>query len=219
MRYRALIVSLALLATPNASHAQQLDDETQRMLQCGAQFRYAAEHEDFEGSDANRASMRDFGNFLLNKADQNLIDSGMSEDDRERLGFDTMQQTMAAFETDTLPVDADTCFEMVDQLMGADNAGGSDENTARIDMLLTCGAGFYASSIQLREGGEVEDADFLEELGVAQISAADDLMVAAGMSDNDRFEISKLYGEIVGEKLQNGEELDYDWDTCAQLEF
>src|SRR5690606_9621875 len=48
-----------LLATP--SSAQQLDAETQLMLQGGAGYLIAAEHEDLEGTDADRQTLRDMG--------------------------------------------------------------------------------------------------------------------------------------------------------------
>jgi hypothetical protein len=197
----------------------ELRADLQQLLHCGAQFRVAADHENFPGSAADRETTRDMGNLLLNQVDQALAEAGMSEDERQQLGFDAMQETMQAFEDDALAVDGDTCLNLVDVALAGGSGGEDAVRNEKIDMLMTCGGGFYFSAQALREEGKTEDADMLEQLGIAQIDAAEDLMIEAGMGEAARFQVSQLYGESVSGKLQKGEELEYDWDTCAALEF
>lgn len=207
-----------LLATP--SSAQQLDAETQLMLQCGAGYLIAAEHEDLEGTDADRQTLRDMGNFLLTQVDSMLAEGGMSEADRSQLGFDAMAEADRAIENDDASLDADECLELVGSTLNrAEIAAADAEREKRIDMLMTCGGGFYASAQTLRAEGNTADADLLEPLGIAQINAAEELMIEAGLDDAQRFQISQIYGEQIGTQLQNGEDLAYDWDTCAALEY
>lgn len=219
MRHRILITAIAALGLMQPGLAMELRADLQQLLHCGAQFRVAADHESFEGSAADRDTTRDMGNLLLSQVDRVLAEAGMSEDERRQLGFEAMQETVRAFEADALPVDANTCLDLVDAALAEASSGQDAARNEKINMLMTCGAGFYVSAQTLREEGETADADMLEQLAIAQIDAAEDLMIEAGMGDAARFQVSQLYGESTAEKLKKGEELDYDWDTCAALEY
>ena len=134
----------------------------------------------------------------------------MPEAKRASLGFQVMAEVDGAFESgrDT-GLTADACLAfLADEPSEAD--AGTAERDRQIDMLMTCGAGFYASAENLRAQGETADADMLELLGLAQVDTAENLMIAAGMGEEARFQLSKLYGVQVGTKVQNGEELAYD---------
>ena len=102
---------------------------------------------------------------------------------------------------------------------GANDAAVKDERDARIDMLMTCGAGFILSAQSLQETGESTDAAMLEQLGTNLVGAGEDLMVESGLGQDARFQISKMYGEQVGQKMRAGEDLPYDWDTCATIQY
>ncbi|MDB5473940.1 MAG: hypothetical protein JWP99_1243 [Devosia sp.] len=102
---------------------------------------------------------------------------------------------------------------------GANAAATKDKHDARIDMLMTCGAGFILSAQSLEETGQEADAAMLEQLGTNLINAGEELMVQSGLAEEARFQISKMYGEQVGKKMRAGEDLSYDWDTCAAIDY
>ncbi len=199
--------------------AQEIDAQTDLMLRCGAGYLLLADREDFDGTEEDKATLIGFGNYLITRADETLAAAGMPEAQRASLGYQVMAEIDGAFESGAeTGLNADACMAFLE----AEQADADATTAARdqqIDMLMTCGAGFYASARELRDAGETADADLLEQLGLAQVEAAENLMIEAGMGEDARFQLSKLYGEQVGTKLQNGEDLAYDWDTCASLEY
>ena len=84
---------------------------------------------------------------------------------------------------------------------------------------MTCGAGFYVTSESAKEEGDADTASSLGALAETLIGRAEELMIADGMGDEARFQVSQLYGEQVATKIYAGEELAYDWDTCASLAY
>lgn len=206
------------------------NDEIDVLMRCGASYLLLADKQDAK---EDQEMLENFGMTLLNRADEALAAKGMSEAERTDIGKDITSEANEFIERDELPgVTSEQCLAM----LGFDDAAATDdkeeaaaapaaevatadaERDKKIDMLMTCGAGFLASAKAL-EATEKSDATMLEHLGTAQINAAEELMIESGMGEGARFQVSQLYGEQVGTKVAAGEDLAYDWDTCARLDY
>lgn len=207
------------------------NDEIDGLLRCGASYLLLADKEDAK---EDQELLENFGMTLLNRADEALAAKGMSEAERAEIGKVITSEASEFIARDELPgVTSEQCLAMlgVDDAAAtgdtekeatatpaAEVAAANAERDKKIDMLMTCGVGFLASAKAL-EATEKSDATMLEDLGAAQINAAEELMIESGMGEAARFQVSQLYGEQVGTKVGAGEDLAYDWDTCAGLDY
>lgn len=210
-----LALAATCLCTP-ASFAAEGEDQLDLTLRCGASYLLMADDDTLAPTEEDKDTFRTFGTVLLTKGDAALAETGMSEQERADLGYKITAEVDEALQNNTdLGFNPDDCLALIEA--EAANAGTpvDEARDAKIDMLMTCGAGFLASAGALTEEGEEADAAMLEQLGTAQIEAAEELMIESGLGDEARFQISTMYGEQVGTKMAAGEDLAYDWDTCA----
>ncbi|MDB5623196.1 MAG: hypothetical protein JWR39_1759 [Devosia sp.] len=215
-RLSLVAITAACLIVP--AYAQTIDPQTDLMLRCGAGYLLIADDETIAETAEDKETFTNFGNHLITLGDQALAADGMSESARADLGYRIMSEVDSALENGTdAGFEPEECLALLESEQ-AKITGDQAGRDKRIDMLMTCGAGFIVSAEAMRAQGNEADAAMLEELGTNQINAAEDLMIEAGMNDDARFQVSKLYGEQVGTKMKAGDDLAYDWDTCAALE-
>lgn len=209
------VLALAATCLCVPSYAAE-DDQTDLALRCGAGYLLMADDDSIAATAEDKDTLRTFGRVLITKGDTALAEAGMSEQERADLGYKITAEVDAALENDADPGFApEECLAMVEAEAAKVEIPVDEERDARIDLLMTCGAGFLVSAGSLTEQGEEADAAMLEQLGTSQIEAAEELMIAAGLGDDARFQVSKMYGEQVGTQMAAGEDLAYDWDTCA----
>lgn len=206
----ALLLGTAL-ALPLSAQAVEIDPDTELQLLCGVGYLLVSVDPAMENTKQEEARLRQMGETLLTLADDTLAAQNVSTEEREEIGRRYTLQVDAAFDNNTeLGFDPDQCAVLV-----ADAEAAALD--AEIDKYMTCGAGFLATASVSQDAGDSETAAKLEALGEQLANYAEDLMVEAGYGDDARFQIGQLYGESIGTKVQAGEELNYDWDTCAAL--
>lgn len=206
----ALLLGMAL-AFPLSAQAVEIDADTELQLLCGVGYLLVSADPAMENTKQEEARLRQMGETLLNLADDTLAAQNVSTAEREEIGRRYTLQVDAAFDNNTdLGFDPDQCAMLV----------ADAEATAldgEIDKYMTCGAGFLATAGVSQDAGDSETAAKLEALGEELANYAEELMVEAGYGEEARFQIGQMYGVSIGTKVQAGEELDYDWDTCAAL--
>jgi hypothetical protein len=218
----ALLLATALLL-PAPVAAVEMDDKTELLIRCGAGYLLVADDDELMGSEQEAEKVRGLGMMLLEQADAILTAAGVGGDEREQAGADLATEVAAAFASDTDPgFESTQCLALLEaaekpepEAPDASAAAQSEE----IDKLMTCGAGFYVTSEAAREDGDDDTARNLGSLAETLIGRGEELMIEAGMGDDERFQVSKLYGQQVAERIYAGEDLAYDWDTCAALAY
>ena len=206
----ALFTGIAMVL-PVPSQAAEIDGATDLQLRCGVGYLLVADDPDMNNTADEAAMLRQLGEKLLTQADGVLAEKGVPESEREQIGMRYMAEIDAALTNNSeLGFDPNQCTSLVAEA----EAAALD---AEIDKYMTCGAGFLAAAAVSQESGDAETAASLEALGDLLAGHGDDLMVEAGFDDEVRFQIGQMYGESVSAKIKAGEELDYDWDTCAAL--
>ncbi|MBD8067067.1 hypothetical protein IC608_16475 [Devosia sp. PTR5] len=213
-------LALVAVATVSPSLAAEAEDRVDLLLRCGAGYLLIADDPSIAETEEDKQTFTDYGTALLTMADRALAEAGVSEAEREATGFRIMGEVDTAMENGTdAGFEPEECLPLLKTEKTKATPSPEDLRDAKIDMLMTCGAGFILSSQTLQEQGEEADAAMLEELGNNHINAAEELMIQSGLGEEARFQISKMYGEQVGTKMRAGEDLPYDWDTCATIEY
>ncbi|HEV7276374.1 MAG TPA: hypothetical protein VGN80_08805 [Devosiaceae bacterium] len=222
---RKLLPALLLASCafyPVATPAAEFDAETELLIRCGAGYMIVAEDDELMDSEADAENLRSMGLMLLQQADSMLIEQGLDGDAREAAGERLATEVATALEAKTDPgFETSQCTALLEAAAAepaeskAPEVGTSEE----IDKLMTCGAGFYVTAEASKEEGDEDTARNLGALAETLIGRADQLMIDAGMGEEARFELSKQYGQQVGETIYAGEELAYDWETCANLAY
>jgi hypothetical protein len=208
---------------PSASPALEMDADTELQIRCGSSYMLLADQDEtLNAEDAE--ILRSIGLGLLEQADATLAAQGVDGDARERVGAELATEVMNALAEKTDPgFETAQCTALVDAWVEAQSEAGpgtaATANAEEIDKLMTCGAGFYVTSESAKEEGDEDTARNLGALAETLIGRAEALMIEDGMDDEARFELSKRYGQQVGTKIYAGEELAYDWDTCASLAY
>lgn len=214
----AVVLTTTCLLTP--SLAAEAEDQAELMLRCGAGYLLIADDRSIAETEEDKQTFTSLGTVLVAMGDKALEDAGVSAAARAAAGFRITSEVDAAMQNGTDPgFDPDHCMPLLEGEHTQAASGDEDERDAKIDVLMTCGAGFLLSAETLLEQGDEANAAMLEQLGTNQITAAEELMTEAGLGQQARFQISKMYGEQVGTKMRAGEDLAYDWDTCATLEY
>lgn len=214
------VLALAATCLSMPTFAAEASSRADLMLGCGAGYLLIAGDPLIAKTEEEKLTFTNLGNVLSAMGDKALADSGMAAANRAARGFRIRSELEAAMESGTNPAfDPDDCLPLLEGEETKAASVDEDERDARIDMLMTCGAGFIVSAQSLQEQGDDADAAMLEQLGTSHIAAAEDLMIESGLGKDARFQISKMYGEQVGTKMRAGEQLDYDWDACATLEY
>lgn len=206
-----LLVALAALVA-NSAQAVEIDATMDLQLRCGVGYLLTARHPDMNNTADETASFEKMGNVLLDHADGALAEQGASLAEREDIGRRYRGEMEVTLAGDDLGFDPEQC-----PILAAEAETAMLE--ADIDKHMTCAVGFLAAARVKAEEGDTETAADLEALGDKLSGLGDDLMVEAGYDEKARYQIGKLYGESVGTKFNAGEDLEYDWDTCAALGF
>src|SRR5690606_38770990 len=214
-----LLASAALL--PGAAPAAGLGADAELLIRCGAGYMFVAADDEVVDDQAEADNLQGAGVALLEQADDLLVERGFDGDAREKIAFDLATEVASALEAETDPgFEVPQCAALVEAAAAAvDQETSSSANSEEIDRLMTCGAGFYVTSESAKEEGDADTASSLGALAETLIGRAEELMIADGMGDEARFQVSQLYGEQVATKIYAGEELAYDWDTCASLAY
>ena len=221
---RRLLPALVLASAafhPGAAPAAELGAEAELLIRCGAGYMIVADDHGMMDTEEEAENLRAIGLTLLEQADAMLTEQGLDGDAREQAGEQLALEVADALEQDTDPgFEAAQCTALVEAAAQAAGGDGPAVGTSEeIDRLMTCGAGFYVTAEAAREEGDEDTARNLGALAETLIGRGESLMIESGMGDEARFQVSKLYGQQVAEKIYAGEELAYDWDTCAALAY
>lgn len=217
--FPALVLALGTFS-PTATVAVELDAETELLIRCGAGYIIVANDDAYMDTAEEAENLRGIGLHLLEQADAILTAQGVSDADREKAGADLTTEVAEALDANTDPgFETAQCVALVEAAVKA--AAGPDApdivSSEEVDKLMICGAGFYVTAEAAKEDGDAETAGNLGALAEILIGRAEALMIEAGMDEQARFELSQRYGQMVGETIYAGEELSYDWETCAML--
>ena len=210
----SLCLSICLL--PCASlNAAEIDTVTDLRLRCGVGYLLIADMPEMNNTAEETAAFKRMADSLLDHADNILAQQGVSVVEREEIGRRyTLEMDEVLTKDLDLGFEPESCPELVAE---ADAAADAAALEAEINKYMTCGVGFLAAARAKQESGETKVAADLEAFGNQLASRGDDLMVEAGYNEAARFQIGQLYGESIGAKFNAGEDLEYDWDTCAAL--
>jgi hypothetical protein len=83
---------------------------------------------------------------------------------------------------------------------------------------MTCGTMFNMVAQTAKEDEDAEKASEYEGLKSRLLGRADELMAESGMDKPSRDQTNQLYGDQVIKSIKAGEDLAYDWETCAAIE-
>jgi hypothetical protein len=221
------LLSVFLLAAgalhPSATQALEMDADTELLIRCGSSYMVMADNDETLSAEDSEI-LRTVGLGLLEQADAALAAQGVDGDAREKAGAELATEVINALAAKTDPgFETAQCTALVNAWVEAqaDSGAGPVEtaNEEEIDKLMTCGAGFYVTAESAKEEGDDDTARNLGALAETLIGRAEALMIEDGMDDAARFELSKEYGQRVAAQIYAGEELAYDWDTCANLAY
>ncbi|HTM78759.1 MAG TPA: hypothetical protein VL133_14160 [Devosia sp.] len=208
----ALLVGLSVLLPLPAQAAGAMDETTKLRLRCGAGYLLVAADPEMNNTPEEAVWLRQMGEALMIHADGLLQGLGMSTAEREQVGTHYMAEMDAAFTHDLdLGFEPELCVGLVAEAEAAAREGA-------IDKFMTCGAAFVLAAGIKQEEGDTETAKTLEDLGNRIIGRGENLMIEDGLDDAARYEIGKTYGRAIATKMKAGEDLAYDWDTCAGLD-
>lgn len=214
MKRIALVLPLALLCFGTPALAVEIPAPTEMLLRCGAGYLLVAEDAAMDNTAEEKANLRSLGETLLIRADGDLERLGLSVAEREATGTRYATAVAEAFASDTdAGFEAEACFEEATKRDAA-ALPAPTAHAEEIDRLLSCAAAFMAAG---RASADTADATRLDALSQELAGRADDLMVADGIGAVARHQIGQLHGETIARKFHAGEDLPYDWDTCAAL--
>lgn len=207
----------AMIST--CAQALETDVDHEVLLRCGAGYLVAADNESVV-EDAE--SLRHIAQFLFERADEVMTDLGLPPDEQEKLGHDIGFAIAKAYAEKAADpgFDADQCLALVDAFAAqadSDAIAAATGGSGEIDKFMTCGAGFYITAEAAKEDGDAETADSLGTAAGILLGRAEEMMIEAGMGEAARHQLGQLYGRQINEKIKAGEELAYDWETCAEL--
>ncbi|MCP8885470.1 hypothetical protein NIM87_18370 [Devosia sp. XJ19-1] len=215
---RTLPVTLAMVAILLSLHpvyGSEIDQTNDLRLRCGVGYLLIADMPEMNNTAEESAEFKRMSGSLLNHADTILAQQGISTAEREEIGERYTLEMDEILQKDLeLGFDPEDCIDLVTESDAAAEAAALD---AEIDMYMTCGAGFLAAARVKQGEGETKIAAELEALGTQLAGRGDDLMIEAGYNTAARHQVGQLYGQSAGEKFNAGEDLKYDWDTCAGL--
>lgn len=212
--FSSLCLSIFILPC-NSLNAAEIDTVTDLRLRCGVGYLLISDMPEMNNTAEEAAAFKRMADSLLNHADNILAKQGVSVVEREEIGRRyTMEMDEVLTKDLDLGFEPESCPELVTE---ADAAADAAALEAEINKYMTCGVGFLAAARAKHDGGETKVAADLETLGNQLANRGDDLMVEAGYNEAARFQIGQLYGESIGAKFNAGEDLEYDWDTCAAL--
>lgn len=198
--------------TPMTAEAATMDEPTKLHLRCGAGYLLVSSDPEMNNTPEEEARLRQMGEILLTRADTMLTELGMTHSERVQVGAHYMAEMDAVLTNDfDLGFDPSQCADLVATAEAA-------ALQAKIDVFMVCGAGFLATAQVSKAEGDDETAEKLEALGNTLAGRGDDFMIEAGLSDTERYELGREYGQSVWTKVLAGEDLAYDWDICAGLE-
>lgn len=203
-------------AAASAAETAEIDAVMDLQLRCGTGYLLIADDPNMNNTEEEASSFEEMGTVLLNEADRVLTEQGVSSTERENIGARYMGEMQVALEGDDLGFDPEQCPKLAADAQTTAEAAALE---AEIDKHMTCAVGFLSAARVKAEEGDAKTAADLEALADKLGGIGDDLMVEAGYGEKARYQIGKLYGESVGAKFNAGEELEYDWDTCAALGF
>ncbi|MBB4053985.1 hypothetical protein GGR20_003657 [Devosia subaequoris] len=211
--HKAIITfsALSTIFLPLAVQSAEIDETNDLRLRCGAGYLLIADMPEMNNTDEEIANFKRMAKSLLSHADEILAKQGVPGAEREEIG---RRYTMEMDEV--LTKDLDLGFEPEDcpDLVAEADAAALE---AEINKYMTCGVGFMAAARVKQDEGDTKVAADLEALGTSLANRGDDLMVEAGYNEAARYQLGQLYGESIGAKFKAGEDLEYDWDTCASL--
>lgn len=209
------LVMAAMLLSLHPVLGSEIDQTNDLRLRCGVGYLLIADMPEMNNTAEESAAFKRMSGSLLNHADTILAQQGISTAEREEIGERYTREMDEILQKDLeLGFDPDDCIDLVAEADAVAEAAALD---AEIDIYMTCGAGFLAAASVKQDEGETKIAAELEALGTRLAGLGDDLMIGAGYNKTARHQVGQLYGESVGAKFNAGEDLKYDWDTCAGL--
>lgn len=210
-----MLAAWAFLPAP--AQAVELDSPTELLLRCGSGYVFLSAAPGGTGSAEEAAKLRSLGEALMMRADDNLARLGVSVSEREKIGERIGTEVAMAFVNDS---DPGFTVEQCTSLVFADDPEAAAAATARtneIEKLMTCGAIFDLVAQTAKEEEDAGKASEYEDLKNKLFSRADELMVESGMDKPSRDQTSQLYVEQVVQSIKAGQDLTYDWETCAAI--
>ena len=205
-----LLLSVGLMQ-PVPLQAVEIDAAIDLHLRCGAGYLLVADDPEMNNTADEAETLREMGRTLLGHADSVLSGLGASEAERQQIGMRYAAEVDAALTRDTdLGFDPDDCAPLLATVQAHDLE-------TEIDKYMTCGTAFLVAAGISQQAGDAETAADLEALGDQLVGRGDDLMVEAELAETARYQIGQMYAESISAKINAGEELDYDWDSCAAL--
>lgn len=219
MRHTLRLIGLApmlLLGTAFHACALEIDEETELLLNCGTTFIIASENEKQPTSQTD--ALKSFGATLLAKAEANLVEQGATGEDLKRIGEEhTVGIATALGDGEDPGFEAEQCAALLlDHVPPEAAPVDFDRITPEMDLVLTCGAGFFVTSSQLRRDGEEEDADMLLDFAGVLLERSESMLIAAGYDEEMRDLIGSTYGRRVAMTIGDGKDLSYSWDKCTE---
>lgn len=213
----ALMLGLSA-SLPAPCLAVELDSATDLLLRCGSAYVLMATDPQVVSSEEEATNMRSIGEALIVQADAQLSGLGADVAEREKIGQRIAMDVATALANDTDPgFKTDQCTALILK-DNPEAAKAVDVRNNEIDKLMTCGVVFRLVAQAAKDDEDPVQAAEYEGLGNKLISRADGLMVESGMSEQSRHKLGALYGEQVAKSIKAGEALNYDWDTCAQID-
>lgn len=198
---------VTMLITP--AHAQDAESTSiDPAIDCGAFFVVMAEQADTPDDARMFKSMSDL---LLNDVDKRLVYLGASLEERERIGGDAVTRVSQKLESGDIGLTFADCHVSMERAI---ETAMSEAFTPKARELLTCGSQFLYT-LQSGEADEQTNSD-LEVASTDQLQRAGVNMQEAGITAEERDQISELYGLSIGMVLGMGEEPIIAWEQCGE---